>query len=117
MKQSEAQRRADARYRAANREKLRGRARQPKARAKRNARLAAQRKVRTAFFARYKLAAGCIDCGYAAHAVALDFDHLGEKAFTIANHVHRAPADLVAELTKCVVRCANCHRVKTHGAT
>ena len=93
----------------------RERAREPATRAKRNARLAARRKARTAFLNRYKLAAGCIDCGYAAHAVVLDFDHVqGVKLFTIANMVHRPAALLVAELSKCVVRCANCHRVKTH---
>ena len=65
---------------------------------------------------RYKLEHGCIDCGYAEHAVALDFDHR-DPDLKIANvsSLMWAPWDrIVAELEKCDVRCACCHRVKTH---
>ncbi len=69
------------------------------------------RKLR-AFATRWKLAAGCANCGFSKHPAALDFDHVGEKKFTVGN----APSlrRLVQEIAKCVVRCANCHRIATH---
>ena len=80
---------------------------------------AANRRVdqaRGMFLARYKLAAGCFDCGYNANAVALDFDHLqpSEKSFCLSSNRKTSPRKLRTELEKCVVRCANCHRIKTH---
>lgn len=67
------------------------------------------------FLTAYKLEAGCADCGYNAHAEALDFDHLPgtEKKFTIANNTRRSQSELMAEIAKCEVVCANCHRVRT----
>lgn len=62
----------------------------------------------------YKLIAGCVDCGYRASAVALDFDHVrGEKRFGLAEAKSRRLEEVIAELEKCEVRCANCHRIKT----
>lgn len=63
-----------------------------------------------------KLAAGCVDCGYKDHPEALDFDHLPEfiKSANISNLIHRGPWSAIeAEISKCEVRCANCHRVMT----
>jgi hypothetical protein len=56
-----------------------------------------------------------MDCGYNESAVALDFDHLPEfdKLFTIGNNAHRSWAAIEAEIAKCEVVCANCHRVRT----
>lgn len=61
----------------------------------------------------------CVDCGYSAHLAALDFDHtdpttkeyeigtmLGNKKFDYLN--------ILMEARKCVIRCANCHRIKTN---
>ena len=64
----------------------------------------------------YKLAKGCIDCGYADNPVALDFDHRdqGLKILGVAAMLTYAWPKIVAELDKCDVRCANCHRVKTY---
>ena len=61
-----------------------------------------------------KLAAGCVDCGYAAYAEALDFDHRpGEiKLFTIGSQ-RLAWHRIEAEMAKCDVVCANCHRHRT----
>jgi len=78
-------------------------------------RAAVRHGLRHAFLTRWKLAAGCFDCGYAEHSVALDFDHLGPKAFSMNKAHSRSWKSLLAEIEKCVVRCANCHRVKTHG--
>ena len=59
----------------------------------------------------YKIARGCADCGYAEHAVALDFDHVrGSKQINVCNAKSLAAA--MREAEKCEVRCANCHRVR-----
>jgi len=64
-----------------------------------------------------KLAAGCMDCGYSEHAVALDFDHLPqyEKVMSIANMIanSRTRKSIETEMAKCEIVCANCHRVRT----
>jgi len=67
-----------------------------------------------------KLARGCTDCGYNAHPAALDFDHRdpASKTDDIGKMYGRATTDRIyAEVNKCDVRCANCHRVKTFGKT
>lgn len=63
----------------------------------------------------YKLAHGCADCGYREHAVALDLDHRpGEgKTEDVSQLASRAWERIEAELMKCDVVCANCHRVRT----
>ena len=64
-----------------------------------------------------KTTAGCDDCGYDAEAVALDFDHLPEhgKAFALARCGTRGWPRVWAEVMKCEVVCANCHRVRTRS--
>lgn len=64
----------------------------------------------------YKLSKGCVDCGYRAHAAALDFDHIdgSTKHFTVAKAVAWAPEKVWAEVEKCEVVCANCHRIRTN---
>ncbi len=57
----------------------------------------------------------CVDCGETDIRV-LEFDHVrGNKTLTIARLLDYAtswPA-IEAEIAKCEVRCANCHRLKT----
>ncbi len=57
----------------------------------------------------------CVDCGER-DPIVLEFDHVrGEKSFTIGS-ASRAPISwtkIIAEIAKCDVRCANCHRRKT----
>jgi hypothetical protein len=61
-----------------------------------------------------KLELGCIDCGYAEHPEALDFDHVrGVKRHEISQS--RNATELFNELEKCEVVCANCHRVRTRS--
>jgi hypothetical protein len=63
-----------------------------------------------------KLERGCTDCGYRAHPAALDFDHLpgSEKRHPVAWLISRNRLeDALAEIEKCEVVCANCHRVRT----
>ncbi len=67
------------------------------------------------FIADYLLSHPCVDCAEA-DPVVLEFDHVkGEKEFDISSMVLRAYAihRIQAELLKCEVRCANCHRRKT----
>ncbi len=62
-----------------------------------------------------KMERGCAVCGYNAHAAALDFNHVrGEKLFNISQDPKVALHRLRAEMAKCDVLCANCHRVHTY---
>lgn len=56
----------------------------------------------------------CVDCGEA-DVVVLDFDHVGDdKAFDVSRGIRDRPwKDVLAELAKCEVVCANCHRRRT----
>lgn len=71
-----------------------------------------------AFVDAYKLERGCLDCGYAEHAVALDLDHRDPsvKLADVSALLSSSTERLMAELAKCDVRCAVCHRVKTYAA-
>lgn len=63
-----------------------------------------------------KKATGCIDCGYAAHAEALQFDHIGDNKKANVSDLIRSDYSwetIQHEIDKCVVRCANCHAVIT----
>ena len=65
-----------------------------------------------------KLGIGCADCGYRDHARALDWDHArGDKVASVATLIAngRPWAEIVSEIRKCVLRCANCHRLVTHA--
>ena len=58
----------------------------------------------------------CIDCG-ANNPIVLDFDHPDPKAkiASISDLVcmqQCGPEKLQAEMEKCEIRCANCHRIK-----
>ena len=60
----------------------------------------------------------CIDCGYNGHLAALDFDHVdpSTKVSNIGEMLNNPKTmfhEIVAEMDKCVLRCANCHRIKT----
>lgn len=62
-----------------------------------------------------KLDSGCVDCGYNQHFAALDFDHVnGEKYRVVSDLTGYRWGTVLAEIEKCEVRCANCHRIKTY---
>lgn len=63
-----------------------------------------------------KLERGCKDCGYKAHAEALDFDHTcpQEKKAAVSRIKTLSLEKLRSEMAKCEVVCANCHRVRTY---
>ncbi|HEY8657283.1 MAG TPA: hypothetical protein VIN34_11170 [Candidatus Limnocylindria bacterium] len=57
----------------------------------------------------------CVDCGES-DPVVLDFDHVdpSTKLWTVGKMLSRqATPAIEREIEKCVVRCANCHRVRT----
>jgi transcription elongation factor Elf1 len=61
---------------------------------------------------------GCVDCGYKEHPIALDFDHLADKKYPISQMVRGKSGklsfdEMLDELAKCEIRCANCHRIET----
>ena len=61
-------------------------------------------------------AGACTDCGLRYPPYVMDFDHRPgeEKLFTIGTGVTRSDAAILAEIAKCDLVCANCHRVRTY---
>jgi hypothetical protein len=68
------------------------------------------------YFQQIKVERGCTDCGYSANPVALDFDHLpGQvKVYRVCTMAGMRRELIDAEIAKCEVVCANCHRVRTN---
>lgn len=67
-----------------------------------------------AFIVDYLKRHPCVDCGNSDIRV-LEFDHVGDKKYNIASMIGSTSVNrLREEVKKCVVRCANCHRIKTN---
>lgn len=97
-----------AAFRARNLEKIRAYDRENQVRS---------RAERRAWLDAIKVKAGCADCGYSAHPRALDFDHIGtDKLYDVGRMLHNRTAwdRVLAEIAKCEVVCANCHRIRTY---
>ena len=63
-----------------------------------------------------KTATGCVDCGYAAHSAALQFDHIDNNKKANVSDLIRSDygwETIKKEIHKCVIRCANCHAIIT----
>jgi hypothetical protein len=61
-----------------------------------------------------KVERGCSDCGFRAHPVALDFDHVrGVKSVNLSSARICYWSIAEHEIAKCDVVCANCHRIRT----
>ena len=62
----------------------------------------------------YLKAHPCVDCGEA-DVIVLDFDHRRDKKHTISQLVYsnKSWEEILGEIEKCEIRCANCHRRKT----
>lgn len=62
-----------------------------------------------------KLEKGCALCGYRKSPAALEFDHLdpAAKSFGVGFHSSHSLDRVMAEIEKCRVLCANCHREET----
>lgn len=58
----------------------------------------------------------CLDCGVFYPSYVMDFDHVrGKKVANISSgRFMTAPKRLLAEINKCDVVCANCHREREH---
>lgn len=68
------------------------------------------------FLFTYRVENGCVDCGQSDPRV-LEFDHLRDKKFNLGQaHMVKGITlkEVKAEVRKCVVRCSNCHKRKTH---
>lgn len=65
----------------------------------------------------YKQIVGCMDCGqhFIGYPGVLDFDHLPgtTKKFILSERRRYSWAACIAEVEKCDVVCANCHRIRT----
>jgi len=63
------------------------------------------------------LGGACGICGYDKCSAAFDIHHIdeSEKSFDISGKMSKKWSELVAELRKCVLLCANCHRELHHG--
>lgn len=66
---------------------------------------------------RWKELKGCSACGFKGKHYQLDLDHVDPKSKCSQNHRAFEPnwkmSRVKAELSKCVILCANCHREKT----
>lgn len=57
----------------------------------------------------------CYDCYNSFPSFVMEFDHTrGKRKFSVAQGTSRGYADLLDEIQKCDVVCANCHRIRTH---
>ena len=58
----------------------------------------------------------CKDCGKRYPSYVMDFDHTrGKKKFRLAGNIYaRSKKDVIKEMAKCDLVCANCHRIRTH---
>ena len=74
-----------------------------------------RRRFLIAWITAYKRERGCIDCGYHGHESGrdLDLEHTDGKTASIPHLRSIAAVQAEIERHACVVRCANCHRIKT----
>lgn len=89
--------------------------RSPQRNADRSAWIESAREEGFRYIFEYLRAHPCVDCGNGDLRV-LDFDHVtGTKEFCVTDAVRAGtPLDeIIAEIAKCEVRCANCHRIVT----
>ena len=68
---------------------------------------------RTRFLIEFFRLHPCCECGES-DPVVLEFDHLRDKAFSVGEKLtYRNWEEVLAEIEKCEVVCANCHRRRT----
>lgn len=81
---------------------------------KRNKKEAHKDKIR-AFLAEYKSTRPCMDCGLSYPSYVMDFDHRPGEAKTkaVSQMWYNSLATIKAEIDKCDLVCANCHRERT----
>lgn len=60
----------------------------------------------------------CVDCRLAVTpetTFVFEWDHLRDKHYNVSSMVTMCDAKFYAEIEKCELRCANCHRIATHS--
>ena len=63
-----------------------------------------------------KLITPCADCGNSYPPVCMDYHHLGGKKRTVASMIRKNSIKVIQEeIDKCVLLCANCHRLRHYG--
>lgn len=75
------------------------------------------RRRKRAYVSAHKEARACVDCGVRYPAVVMDLDHRdpSTKVFGVSRMVNTFGLEKIkAELLKCDVVCANCHRLRTY---
>lgn len=77
----------------------------------------AKKAEKQAYSDRVKLESGCTDCGTRRpHPEMYDFDHMPGtvKVRSVATYLMSGSLEqMIAEIAKCEVVCANCHRIRT----
>jgi hypothetical protein len=57
----------------------------------------------------------CLDCETKYPHYVMDFDHIGEKIASVTYLAHnKSLKEVIKEIAKCEIVCANCHRVRTY---
>lgn len=76
--------------------------------------IAKRRKNRRQQLDDWKAGKPCKDCCGVFPVECMDFDHLGNKEFQIGqSHLSYSWEKVLAEIAKCDLVCANCHRIRT----
>lgn len=70
-------------------------------------------KERRAFIQSFK-EVPCTDCGIQYPPWVMQFDHLRDKKFKLNRPQSMTVQDILDEIEKCEVVCANCHAQRTH---
>lgn len=90
----------------------------PENRAKTTAAIVRHRRERATLLINRFKAAPCMDCGKTFPTCAMDFDHRpgAEKCFNVGYQAlgGRPLEDIIAEIAKCDLVCACCHRIRTN---
>jgi len=81
------------------------------------ARKKAQAEIARLHIRKVKEDSGCVDCKTKYPYYVLQFDHLGDKEYTIADMVQSGYSvnTIDKEIAKCEIVCANCHAIRTHS--
>lgn len=76
-----------------------------------------KRAPKQAYVDKVKTASGCVDCGLRPTVLqVLEFDHRQdeEKLFDVSDRMTSGSMEsFIAEIAKCDIVCANCHRIRT----
>ena len=74
----------------------------------------AQAEERRAYVQDIKASTACSDCGDKYPHYVMEFDHVGDdKVANVAELIKAGWPRLLAEIKKCELVCANCHRART----